>query len=217
VEQKGFHRFDVLDHSLLACDYTARLEAPLHVRLAALFHDIGKPETRLLDDSGVWTFYRHEKVSARLVRDIGERLRYPKALTNRMVHLIEEHMFLYEDTWTDAAVRRLIIRVGEENLEDMYALRRADAYAMAGVEVPGILAPLIDRVDRVLAQGRAFSLKNLAVSGTDLMAAGIKSGRTMGIILKELLESVLDDPELNTREKLLEIAIKLNERREMTQ
>ncbi|MDR1248494.1 MAG: CCA tRNA nucleotidyltransferase [Treponema sp.] len=213
VEQKGFHRFDVLDHSLLACDDAARLESPLHVRMAALFHDIGKPETRSLDDSGVWTFYRHEKVSARLARNIGERLRYPNALVSRMVHLIEEHMFHYEAAWTDAAVRRLIIRVGEENLEDMYALRRADAYAMAGVEIPGFLAPLISRVDSVLAQGRAFSLKDLAVSGTDLMAAGIRSGKTMGVILRELLETVLDDPELNTREKLLEIAGKLNERR----
>ncbi|MDR1105368.1 MAG: polynucleotide adenylyltransferase, partial [Treponema sp.] len=145
-------------------------------------------------------------------RDIGERLRYPNALVKAMTHLIEEHMFHYDDTWTDAAVRRLIIRIGEENLDDMYALRRADAYAMAGVEIPGILAPLVDRVDRVLAQGRAFSLKNLAVSGADLMAAGIKSGKGMGIILKELLETVLEDPELNTREKLLEIAVKLNER-----
>jgi putative nucleotidyltransferase with HDIG domain len=212
VEQKGFHRFDVLDHSLLACDYAARLEASQPVRLAALFHDIGKPATRALDESGVWTFYRHEKVSSALARNIGLRLRYPNALIDRMAHLIEEHMFHYEETWTDAAVRRLIIRIGEANLEDMYALRRADAYATAGAETPGLLAPLVSRIDRVLAQGRALSLRDMAVSGTELMGIGEAPGKGRGIILNALLETVLDDPELNTREKLLEIAGKLNER-----
>jgi hypothetical protein len=130
-----------------------------------------------------------------------------------MAHLIAEHMFHYEETWTDAAVRRLIIRVGKENLQDMYALHRADAYATAGIEpAPGFLAPLVSRIDGILAQGRALSLKDLAISGMDLMAAGIAPGKHMGIILKELLESALDDPELNTREKLLEIAGNLNKR-----
>jgi putative nucleotidyltransferase with HDIG domain len=213
IDQKGFHRFDVLDHSLLACDYAARIAAPQTVRLAALFHDIGKPAVRKLDGSGVWTFYQHEKVSATMARDIGLRFRYPSALIDRVVHLIAVHMFHYEDTWTDAAVRRLIIRVGKENLEDIYTLRRADAYATGGIEPePGFLAPLVSRVDGILAQGRAMSLKDLAISGMDLMAMRIAPGKRMGIILGELLESVLDDPELNTREKLLEIAEKLNRR-----
>jgi hypothetical protein len=121
-------------------------------------------------------------------------------------------MFHYDETWTDAAVRRLIVRVGEENLEDMYALRRADAYATADVENSRFLAPLISRIDRILAEDRALSLQDLAVGGADLMSVGVKSGKPMGIILKELLETVLDDPELNTREKLLEIAVNLNKR-----
>jgi putative nucleotidyltransferase with HDIG domain len=213
IDQKGFHRFDVLDHSLLACDYAARIGAPHEVRLACLFHDIGKPAVRSIGESGVWTFYQHEKVSAVMARDIGLRFRYPNAVINRMVHLIEEHMFHYDATWSDAAVRRFILRVGEENLQDIYALRQADAYATAGIEpAPGFLAPLVSRIDRILAQGRAFSLKDLAVSGRDLLDIGAARGPRMGIILKELLETVLDDPELNTREKLLDIAEKLNRR-----
>ncbi|MDR2029513.1 MAG: CCA tRNA nucleotidyltransferase [Treponema sp.] len=213
IGQKGFHRFDVLDHSLLACDYAARLRASPAVRLAGLFHDIGKPLVRKTDDAGIWTFYQHERVSAELTRKIGQRLRYPRALIDRAVHLIEEHMFHYEETWSDAAVRRFIIRVGEENLEDLYTLRRADAYATGGVEPPPhFLVPLISRVDGVLAQGRALSLGDLAVSGRDLLGIGIAQGPRLGIILKELLESVVDDPELNTREKLLEIADNLRRR-----
>ncbi|MDR3171594.1 MAG: HD domain-containing protein [Treponema sp.] len=213
IEQKGFHRFDVLDHSLLACDFAAQESAPLSVRLAALLHDIGKPHTRRLDETGVWTFYRHEHESARLSRNLLSRFRYPNTVIDGTVHLIKEHMFHYEESWSDGAIRRFIIRVGEENLDALYKLRRADAYATAGRELlPDFLLPLITRVDAALAGTRAFSLKDLMVSGKDLMAIGIKPGPRMGIILSELLETVVDDPELNTREKLLEIADNMDKR-----
>jgi putative nucleotidyltransferase with HDIG domain len=211
IEQKGFHRFDVLDHSLLACDYSAREKAPQEVRLASLFHDIGKPLTRKMDESGAWTFYRHERESALITRNILTRLRYPHAVIDGVVHLITEHMFFYEETWGDAAVRRFIIRVGEDKIRDLMELRKADAYATTGIEVRGdALVPFLDRIDRVLAQGRAFTLKSLAVSGKDLVGIGIKPGPRMGIILGELLETVINDPELNDREKLLEIAKNLH-------
>jgi putative nucleotidyltransferase with HDIG domain len=213
VEQKGFHRFDVLDHSLLTCDFAAQEGASLRVRLAALFHDIGKPLTRDRDEREIWTFYQHERASAGLARQILARFRYPNAVRDETVHLIGEHMFHYEEIWGDAAVRRFIIRVGEDKLRDLFALRRADAYATAGtVPPPDFLLPLLDRVKTVLAGSRAFSLKDLAVSGKDLMEIGIKPGRQMGIILQELLETVVEDPELNTRGKLLEIAGKINRR-----
>jgi tRNA nucleotidyltransferase/poly(A) polymerase len=213
VEQKGYHHFDVLDHSLLACDYAVREQYPLEVTLAALFHDLGKPTTRKADDRGIWTFYQHERESSRLSRNILTRFRYPNAIIDGVCHLIEEHMFHYTEDWTDAAVRRFIIRVGEKDLENIYRLRRADACAMAGLE-PGaeFLLPLVKRVDESLAGNRAFSLKDLAVSGKDLMEIGVKPGKCMGIILHELFETVVDDPSLNSREKLLEIAGKINQR-----
>jgi tRNA nucleotidyltransferase/poly(A) polymerase len=211
VEQKGYHHFDVLEHSLLACDYAVREQFPREVSLAALFHDVGKPLTRKAGDQGIWTFYQHEAESSRLCRNCLTRLRYPNAVIDGVCRLIEEHMFHYEENWTDAAVRRFIIRVGEENLENIYRLRRADAFAMAGIE-PGaeFLLPLVNRVDKVLAGSRAFSLKDLTVSGKDLMTININPGKTMGIILQELFDTVVDDPSMNTREKLLEIAENLN-------
>ncbi|GHV88212.1 HDIG domain-containing protein [Spirochaetia bacterium] len=219
VEQKGFHRFDVLDHSLLACDYAARCNFSHTVRLAALFHDIGKPAVRKLDESGIWTFYQHEQESSRIARKIFRQYRYPNAISGAALHLIEEHMFHYEDTWKDAAVRRFIIRTGEETLPELYDLRRADAYGTTGsggttgVSPPAdFLLPLINRVDAILTQSRAFSLKDLAITGKDLMAIGVPPGKRMGIILNELLETVVDDPALNTQEKLREIAGKLNAR-----
>ncbi|MDR1903531.1 MAG: HD domain-containing protein [Treponema sp.] len=213
VEQKGYHRFDVLEHSLLACDYAARKKYPRETALAALFHDIGKVKTRKLGGDGVWTFYQHERESGVLAGDILFRLRYPGAVIEKTVHLIEEHMFHYTEDWTDAAVRRFIVRTGEEHLQDLYALRFCDTFGMAGVEPsPELLFPLARRVEKVLQKGRSLSVKDLAVSGKDLIAAGMKPGKHMGIILNELLETVLDDPEQNTREKLLEIADNLRKR-----
>jgi putative nucleotidyltransferase with HDIG domain len=215
VDQKGFHRFDVLDHSLLACDYAARKQYPMEVRTAALLHDIGKPKTRRMDDSGVWTFYRHEAESELIARNILVRLRCPNVCIDSVCHLVKEHMFHYTAEWSAAAVRRFIVRVGEENLENIYRLRMADSYAAAAVEpAPDYLLPLVSRVDKVLAGSRIFSLKDLAVSGKDLMETGVKPGKTMGIILNELLETVLDDPGQNTRETLLNIAGNL--RRKLT-
>jgi len=209
----SFHRFDVLDHSLLACDYAARDfpgETKLIRSLAALYHDIGKPLTAKMGDDGGWTFYRHEKESAKLAKAILSRFRYPNAVIDSVCHLIEEHMFSYTESWTDAAVRRFIIRAGEENLSDLFALRRADIYGMAARKPKwDTLLPLHNRIEKVLALGRALSIKDLAVSGNDLMSLGIPTGKTIGVILKELLEAVLEDPALNTREKLLEIAGKL--------
>ncbi|MDR3192026.1 MAG: CCA tRNA nucleotidyltransferase [Treponema sp.] len=213
VEQKGYHRFDVLDHSLLACDYAARHSYPEDVRLAALFHDIGKPQTRKAGEQGVWTFHRHEQVSAEMSGRIMGRFRYPKARIDAVRHLVAEHMFHYQEAWSDGAVRRFVIRAGEENLDNLYRLRRSDAYGMTGTEpAPDGLAALISRVDAVLAQGKALSLKDLAVSGNDLIEMGIQPGKHMGIILGELLEAVVDDPELNSREKLLEIAGRIKRR-----
>jgi putative nucleotidyltransferase with HDIG domain len=210
---RGFHRFDVLDHSLLSCDYAAKRDFPMEVRLAALYHDIGKSVTMQIDDEGFRTFHRHEKESVRLTRQILLRLRYPNAVIDKTCHLIQEHMFHYDESWSDAAVRRFVIRVGEENLPFLYALRRADTYAQSASDPPpSLLVPLINRVEETLAKSKALSLKDLAISGKDLMAAGIPAGKRMGIILNELFEAVVEDPDLNTKEKLLEISGNIAER-----
>ncbi|MCL2044266.1 MAG: HD domain-containing protein [Treponema sp.] len=213
VDQKGNHRFDVLEHSLLACDYAAAKNYPPDVRIAALLHDIGKPITRNLDENGIWTFYQHEAASEKMARAIMERLRFPNLLTDSVCHLVREHMFHYTDEWSDAAVRRFIVRVGEANLVKTYQLRSADAYATAASDPgPNFLLPLMYRVEKAQSEKSAFALKDLAVNGTDLIARGIKPGKTLGIILNELLETVLDDPAQNTREDLLVIAEKLREK-----
>lgn len=209
--QKGAHLLDVLDHLYAASD-----AAPpaLELRLAALFHDAGKPGSRGIGADGEATFHRHEERSANIVRETMRRLRYPNGTTEAVEHLVRQHMFNYEERWTDAAVRRFTARVGVGNLNDLIALRRADAVATAGIPADlRALAAFRSRIDAVLARGAALSLKDLAIDGEDLAALGVPRGPVMGEILKELLETVLDDPGQNGRDVLLRLAKALWERR----
>ncbi len=217
TDYRGFHQFDVLDHNFYACDGSPREK--LNVRLAALFHDIGKPAVKKIipsPEGSQITFYCHDSVGAKMVREIMARLKFSNAEIDNVSHLVKEHMFHYESSWTDAAVRRFIQRVGKENIEDLFDLRLADVYGMHNCRprvhdsITGAgLVEFQDRIDSVLAQKSALSLKDLAVNGKDLMEEGIPSGQMLGKILKQLFETVTDDPEMNTREKLLPLASNL--------
>ncbi len=117
-------------------------------------------------------------------------------------------MFNYREEWNDSAVRRLISKVGVENIGMLLKLRFADRAGMTGkyFTCPADLS-LLKRIESILEKENAFSIKNLDVNGNILSEeAGIPKGPAMGKVLEFLLESVLEDPELNTREKLVEIA-----------
>ncbi len=212
-DQRGFHDFDVLDHLYYACD-GAPVEKP-NVRLAALFHDIGKPASKKIIDGNI-TFYNHERIGSKLTQQILTRLKYPNAVIDDVCHLINEHMFKYESNWTVPAVRRFIIRVGQEHLEDLFDLRLADMYGMHNQPIEykysaaiNLLVELKDRIAVELEKNNALSLKDLAINGNDLIAAGFKKGKKLGLILNHLLDCVIEDPGMNTKDKLLEVASSL--------
>ena len=209
-DQRGFHDFDVLDHLYYACD-GAPVEKP-NVRLAALFHDIGKPAAKKIVDGNI-TFYNHERIGSKLTQQILTRLKYPNAVIDDVCHLINEHMFNYESNWTVPAVRRFIIRVGQEHLEDLFDLRLADMYGMHNQPIEykysaaiNLLVELKDRIAVELEKNNALSLKDLAINGNDLIAAGFEKGKKLGLILNHLLDCVIEDPGMNTKDKLLEVA-----------
>ncbi|PIE97584.1 MAG: polynucleotide adenylyltransferase [Treponema sp.] len=210
VEQKGMHRFDVLDHSFLVCNQTP---PELHLRLSGLFHDIAKPQTRAQDSYGNFTFYRHEVKGAKLTGKILKRLKFPNRLIDKVVLLIREHMFHYEENWKSSTVRRFIARVGRENIDDLFALRQADTFGLQGEPVPPILlSEFAERIDTVLSESNVLGLKDLTVNGNDLIKIGVPKGKMVGRILYDLLQTVLDDPAQNNRKQLLEIAGKLKEK-----
>ncbi len=178
----------------------------LILRLAALFHDIGKPLCRSNDKDEV-SFYGHELESEKIARRRLLQLKYPNAVIDRVCHLIRHHMFNYEPGWTDAAIRRFIARVGLSSVTDLFALRLADTTATTGGPSSWpLLSEFKSRIDRVVEAGEAFTLKDLAVNGDDLAALGIPRTREMGALLSALLDAALEDPSLNTKEKMLEIA-----------
>lgn len=206
VAQKGRHVFDVFDHSLAACDFTDTDNLP--VRTAALFHDVGKPAAKDIDEDGEVIFHRHDIMGAEITNRILERFKTSNALRDRAVRLVRHHMFHYTSDWTDAAVRRFIARVGLDLIDDLLKLRLADASAIApGLsDATGHLKDLIDRVDGVLKAETALRISDLAVNGKDLMEyLGIKPGRILGKLLNHLLECVLEDPECNNKERLLDM------------
>lgn len=191
---------DLWDHTLRAVDGAARV--PARIRLAALLHDIGKPLT-MADGR----FLGHESVGAELANTLLEGWRWPVAERQRIVRLIRHHMFGYQPTWSDAAVRRFIAKVGPEHLPDLFLLREADHIGSAREPDAGGLDELRARVAAELAAGVALDLSGLTVDGADLMAElSIKPGPDLGRLLDWLLERVIADPSVNTREGLLDLA-----------
>jgi putative nucleotidyltransferase with HDIG domain len=192
---------DVFEHSLATIDATPAND--LVLRLAGLFHDIGKPET-FADGH----FHQHEFVGEFKARQILRRWKFDRETVAEVAHLIRNHMFWYETHWTDAAVRRFIRKIGLEYIPALFALRRADNIG-SGARSPRMYAleALWQRVEKEIAAANAFSLRDLKVDGNDIMRElGIPPGPEVGHILSDLFERVLDEPSLNTREKLIELA-----------
>ncbi len=221
ADVRGFHEFDVLDHLIYACDGAPKDN--LNVRLASLFHDIGKPKARKVEMRALdpehpekmyetISFHNHEKYSVEITKPLMFRLKFPNAQIDYVCHLIEQHMFFYEQVWSDAAVRRFLVRVKPECVNDLFDLRLADIYGMHNVPVAANSEPvhylneLSDRIKKVSEVKTALSLKDLAVNGQDLIAIGVPAGKEIGRILQELFQTVLDDPAMNTRNKLLNVA-----------
>jgi tRNA nucleotidyltransferase (CCA-adding enzyme) len=202
--QNRFHRHDVYQHSLESLEW-AKGDGVL--KLAILLHDIGKPRTAAGGPTE-HTFYQHERVSAEMAEQVMRRFRFSNAEIARARTLIDGHMFHYEAAWTDGAVRRLINRVGEDLLADLWEMRRADAHGrgMGYQDTVRNLSALRKRVGKVLKEKSAMKVTDLAIDGREVMTIlGCGPSRRVGDALDRLLELVLDDPTLNQRETLISL------------
>ena len=191
---------DLWDHTLRSVD-AARQDRPV-VRLAALLHDIGKPAT--FSDGH---FLHHDVVGAELTAALLDQLRFPRAVRERVVHLVRHHMFSYEPAWSDAAVRRFIGKIGVDAIDDLFALREADNLGSGLTRDAGGLDVLRARVTAELEGELVLDRSKLEIDGTDLIEElGLPQGPQLGRILDELLEKVIVDPALNDRATLLLLA-----------
>jgi tRNA nucleotidyltransferase (CCA-adding enzyme) len=202
VEQGGHHNTDVWTHSLDALQECPNPD-PI-VRLATLLHDVAKPRTFEIRDNKI-TFYNHEIVGSRMADKIAKRLKFSKNQRQRLFTLVRQHMFYYQTKNSDASIRRFMRNVSLENIDDILDLREADRLGSGARKTSWRLEEMKQRMIEQLNQ--PMQVTDLAINGHDLMTEfDKKPGSWLGEILGKLLEKVLDDPELNTKEKLMELA-----------
>ena len=204
-EQNRYHKADLFIHTLEVVD---GISPDLVLRLSALFHDVGKPGTLSVDDEGERHFYRHEIVGARMTKEILERLKYPLQTTKEICILVKTHM---RPLSAGAGGLRRLLRDTDELYPKWRQLKESDSLACK-LEEAKLKEELLDfdqRIDEIQAAPSVSPLKNLAIKGSDLLDSGLDAGPLIGEILRALHELVLDDPSLNDKQTLLELAKKL--------
>ena len=197
------HDKDIFNHTLSVVE---NCPLSLNLRLAALLHDIAKPDCFTLDKDGIGHFYGHDKKSVILSQQILKRFKFDNESISEISILVKEHMNVLEKP-TDASVKRLINRVSVDLIFDLFALQRADAL---GSSFPEIRLEQIDRVEKktraILKSKVPLSISDIAVNGRDLIAEfSLRPGQEIGNMLKFLLDKTLENPELNSKEQLLAI------------
>lgn len=210
VSQNKHHIYDVYEHSVRALGAGAERNFKLEVRLAALFHDIGKPQTKEGNGEDS-TFYNHDIVGAKIAKKILRRLNFSNDVIDYTVHLIRYHMFYYAlDTVSDSGVRRLLSRIGNENIDDFIAVRICDRLGMGRPKAkPWKLIELERRFKEV--QLDPITPKMIKLKGDELMQLlGITPGPRVGLILSAMLGEVLEDPGKNDHDYLVSRAKELN-------
>jgi tRNA nucleotidyltransferase (CCA-adding enzyme) len=208
VKQDRHHIYPVFKHNVLALKYCPNSD--WQVRLAALLHDVAKPKTKKIINN-ISTFYNHEYLGAKMVDRIMLRLKFTNEDREKVVNLVKNHMFYYNvGEVTAASVRRLIAKVGRENLSDLIDLRVADRLGSGITKaMPYKLRHLQYMMEKV--QHDPVSVKMLKVNGDDLMSKlEIKPGPKIGAILDVLLSEVIEEPKKNDRKILLARAENLN-------
>lgn len=212
VTQNLHHIYTVWEHNLLALKYAAQKKYCLEVRLASLFHDIGKPQTKRGEDQQS-TFYGHDAVGARITAKVMDRLKFPKHITEKVVKFVRYHLFYYNvGEVTESSVRRLIANVGPENMDDLLHVREADRIGSGTPKaVPYKLRHLKYIIDKVSHD--PISVKMLKINGENIMRIlNIAPGPKVGLLLSSLLSEVLEEPSRNTHEYLEQRARELDKR-----
>ena len=202
ISQNKHHVYEVYEHNLRSLDFAAKKNFNRYVRLAALFHDIGKPRVKKGEGPEA-TFYNHEVVGAKMTFQILSRLKFPKKDIEKITKLVRYHLFYYNpEEVGESSIRRLVRQVGPENTEELLQVRMADRIGSGVPKAePYKLRHMRYVIERVSQD--PISVKMLKVNGNDLMKIlNIKPGPKIGQILDILLGYVLEDPKKNEKEFL---------------
>ncbi len=211
-QRNKYHNQELFDHLMGVLEHMSTLSGDPDKRMAAMLHDIGKPASQWFDSEGGAHYYfdpetrqgqDHEDVGAEMAHKILTELKYPTNRVNRISHMIKHHMFPGFNTSKGA--RKFIARVGQEHAHDLIDLREADQFNHSSPS-DGNADIMRQLVDTAQEEKAPTGVSSLAINGKDLIDLGVKPGPGMGKILNDLAEAVIDDPALNTRETLLQMA-----------
>ena len=204
-QRNPHHDRSVFQHTLLVLDNTPPV---LHLRLAALLHDIGKPYTFTIDPDGIGHFYGHDKESVKIGKEFLIRIRCSTKLIEETLNLVKEHMN-HSPKMKTKAIKRQLQRIGEDNMRNLISLQIADRLSKNGRKDIEYLLEKKRQVDEIIDNNEPYKKAHLAINGNDLKEIGYKEGKIIGKILEYLLNYVLDNPQGNNKEELLKIVNKL--------
>ena len=218
-----YHSYPVFEHLIYAVDAACSISDDLVVRFGALCHDLGKAPTREVRPGGDGpndvSFHNHEIVSTKLAYNFMKRMRFSKDFTEDVIHLVRWHQYKYDRTWTDKAVRRFIRKCGIERVDldtldshPQFLLRQADRMGnqlKAHLPITQKQRDFQARLREVYEKSSAYSLRDLKVNGNDIMEEfQLQASPLIGKVIRCLFDTVEENPELNTREQLMELALK---------
>lgn len=202
-DQKNMHHFeDVFNHTISVIE---KCPEDLTIRLAALLHDIGKPDVFFIDDNGNGRFFGHNTRSEKIARDVLNRLRFDNKTIKAVCILVREHMNVLDNA-SNLAIKRLINRVSKENIYSLLALQKADILSLNDPNVALYkVSDMKNKIDNIIDSNTPLTVKDLAIDGGILIKElNLKPGKIIGKILDYLLQLVLKDSSLNTTAILLE-------------
>lgn len=210
AQQNAYHIYNVGMHSLTA---VTSIDNDVHLRWTMLLHDIGKPNCKSTDHNGIDHFYGHPELSVQISKRVLKRLKFDNNTMDKVCRLIEHHDRIIAAS--PRAVRRTVKAVGDDIFYDLLKVKEADARA----QNPSNLESRLRQINQVRKiyndikeRNICLSLQTLAINGNDLISIGIKPGKELGLILNKLLDEVIENPELNTKEALLELARSVKQR-----
>lgn len=197
------HEMDVYNHILCVLDNTPSV---IQIRLAALFHDIGKPYTLTMDEEGIGHFYGHDKLGAEISKEVLKRFKASNNLIEEVYNLVKEHMN-HHANFKDKGLKRLIRRLGEEEVFHLIELQIADIKCSNKEANVDHIIERRNRIKEILEKDEAYKIEQMHIDGKDLIKLGFEQGPIIGEILEFLLDKIIEEPELNDRGILKNIVL----------